>query len=288
MYKHPHFDLWMHDDGELAKYIDGSVYQRVTLHEWPLSCVQRLVHYDARRFIYKSQSGPTVEADFYAAARSSLLVRARTIYREGPYTCLLLENLEAPRLTRLGMSEEDALQTGRALLGEIARISGKTRSKLPVYLDVSTSRKWTALVKETLALLKGLVEKGTFRQVDQSMLESVRGWALTKPVLALFDGPTGLVHGDLSGDNVFLLPDGYRVIDWQRPLFGPAGLDLVDLLASLGCNPAGHVGKAVLQARAFLHLRWLAECASRWFPPAHETYDRLTAEIIHSESSTGE
>ncbi len=142
MHKHPHFDLLLHDDGELAGYINGPVYQRVTLHEWPLSCVQRVVHYDARRFIYKAQSGPTVEADFYAAALSKLLVGGRTIYREGPYTCLLLENLEAPPLASLGLPEVEALRVGRDLLDEIARIGGK----YPVYLDVSSPAKWTALV----------------------------------------------------------------------------------------------------------------------------------------------
>ncbi len=280
MHKHPHFDLLLHDDGELAGYINGPVYQRVTLHEWPLSCVQRLVHYDARRFIYKAQAGPTVEADFYAAARSKLLVRARTIYREGPYTCLLLENLEAPHMENLGLPEEEALRAGRELLDEIARIGGT----IPVYLDISSPARWTALVEETLTLLMDLVNNGTFRRVNGDMVESVPGWALGKTVLTLFDGPSGLVHGDLSGDNVFLLPDGYRVIDWQRPLLGPAGLDLATWVESLGYDPARHVTPAVLQVQNFLHLCWWAECASRWFPAGHETYDRLSAEVMISGS----
>jgi hypothetical protein len=280
MKKHPHFDLLLHENSELERYINGSIYQRTTLHEWPLSCVQKIVHYDARRYIYKAQSGPTVEAEFYAVARSKLLVGARTLYREGLYTCLLLEHLEAPELEDLGLREEEALRAGKEILDEISRITCKPPGRLPVYLDVHSTRKWVALVKETLAMLEDLVDQGTFVQIDHSMIERVRAGALGEPVRSMFDGPTGLVHGDLGGDNVFLLADGYRVIDWQRPVLGPAWLDLATLLESLGYDPAPHVGKAVHQALSFLHLRWWVECAGRWYPPAHSTYDRLSAEII--------
>ena len=75
--------------------------ERATLHEWPLSCVQRLTTSDGARVIYKSQFGPTVEPQFYAEARSDLLVPARTIYQAKGHACMLLESVDAPLLEEL-------------------------------------------------------------------------------------------------------------------------------------------------------------------------------------------
>lgn len=55
-----------------------------------------------------------------------------------------------------------------------------------------------------------------------------------------WDGPVGLLHGDLKGENV--LQDGRGgcyLIDWQRPLFGPLALEesIALLLAERPGNP---------------------------------------------------
>ncbi len=42
MHRHEYFDLWLHDDEELALLVQGDILERVTLHEWPLSCVEQL------------------------------------------------------------------------------------------------------------------------------------------------------------------------------------------------------------------------------------------------------
>ncbi len=42
MHRHAYFDLWLHDDDELGPLVQGEIVERVTLHEWPLSSVQRL------------------------------------------------------------------------------------------------------------------------------------------------------------------------------------------------------------------------------------------------------
>jgi hypothetical protein len=91
VYRHPYFDLWLHNDDELAPFVQGDIAQRVTLHQWPLSCVQRLTTVDGRTLIYKAQFGPTVESEFYANARSDLLPWAQTIYVQDGYACMLFE-----------------------------------------------------------------------------------------------------------------------------------------------------------------------------------------------------
>ena len=58
MYRH---EIWsrvlMHEDDELAKHIGSEIAERVTIHEWPLSCVQRITTGDGRKLIYKAQGG---------------------------------------------------------------------------------------------------------------------------------------------------------------------------------------------------------------------------------------
>ena len=76
---HPYFNLWLHSDDELSGLLTSQVVERTTLHEWPLSCVQRLRLDDGRRVIYKAQFSEGVEAAFYAAARSPLLVGCRPL-----------------------------------------------------------------------------------------------------------------------------------------------------------------------------------------------------------------
>jgi aminoglycoside phosphotransferase (APT) family kinase protein len=91
----------------------------------------------------------------------------------------------------------------------------------------------------------------------------------------------GYVHGDFTGDNLFVLPDGsYRVIDWQRPFFGPTELDIASMIEALGFNPANHVSTGIVQMRSFMLIHWVTSCSMRWFPDATQTYDRLTAEQV--------
>ncbi len=76
MHRHPYFDLMLHDDDELSALLGSRVVERTTLHEWPLSCVQRVTTADGTRIIYKAQAAPTIEPEFYAVARSPLLPRS--------------------------------------------------------------------------------------------------------------------------------------------------------------------------------------------------------------------
>ncbi len=282
MDRHPFFDIILHTNEELESRLSsrGTPYcivERVTLHEWPLSCVQRLTLEDGRRVIYKSQSGPTVEAQFYARARSRLLVQAETVYQDGPYTCMLFEYLDAPRLCDLKMPEQEAFQIGQQLLAEIRRIDGN----LPVYLDVSTWESWQAEMGAMLEKLHDLVSRGVFRLVTKELTERVRQIASSAVVRPVIDGPSGLVHGDLGGDNIFLLPDGYRVIDWQRPIRGPVGLDLTSLVESFGYEPLRWTGRGLVLVMTLLHIHWLTACASRWFQAGSATYDCQIADLAH-------
>jgi hypothetical protein len=275
MHRHEFFNLYLHDDTELTPLLQSDILERITLHEWPLSCVQRLSTSDGRNIIYKTQFGPTVESEFYANATSDLLVSGETIYHSNGHVCMLLEYIDAPSLKDLESSESQAVRIGRSLLTQISSIRGE----LPVYLDVSTEAKWGALVKTTLEELTTLVNQEQFHAVDTEHIARLERWALAAPTLSVLRRNPGYVHGDLGGDNLFVLPDGHRVIDWQRTKLGPTELDLVTLIESLGFDPLGHVDENIVWMTYFLRISWLSQCTLRWFPEGKETYDRSIARL---------
>jgi aminoglycoside phosphotransferase (APT) family kinase protein len=129
----------------------------------------------------------------------------------------------------------------------------------------------------------GLVERGRFSLVSKRTVRGLERWAFSGSVLSTVRARPGCVHRDLSGDNLFVLPDGYRVIDWQRPILGPPGVDLASLMASLGFDPVRHAGEGAVRAWLLLNVDWLAQCAARWFPDGTPTYDeqivRLAARL---------
>ncbi len=279
MHRHPYFDLWLHDDEELSALLDSPLVERTTLHEWPLSCVQLLRTAECHEFIYKAQAKPTVEPTFYANARSPILPSAQVIPGADAPAGLLLEAISSPRLAELSPTEEEALRIGRDVLEQIGQIAGE----LPALADIRTEDRWSDFFRTVRADLEALVNTGTFRQVNQPVINLLTRRAESPSVLAAIRSRPGYVHRDLWADNVFASADGYKVIDWQRPIWGPVELDLASLLESTGLDPSRHVAPGVMQLMYLLRIAWFAECARRWFPPAAQTYDeeivRLAAQV---------
>ena len=275
MHQHPYFDLWLHDDAELSALLDSPLVERTTLHEWPLSCVQRIRTADGRSRIYKVQSEPTVEPAFYTRARSPLLVPVCVIEMPGSPSVLLLEEVVAPRLEEVRLSEARAVEIGNSLLDQIGRMEGD----LPFRADISGLSQWMQYVEDMLGDLSALVEMGVFRAVDRALIDRLTRLAESGTVLAAIQSRTGYLHGDLTGDNVFVLPDGFRVIDWQRPIRGPVDIDRAVLLDSLGFDPGRHVPAGVVQLMHMLRIAWCAQCARCWFAPGATTYDAMIADL---------
>jgi hypothetical protein len=280
MIHHPYFDLHLHDDLELGVLLGSPVCERLTLQEWPLSCVQRVMTEDGRTQIYKAQHSPSIEPEFYAQARSRLIISARTVYDAEPYSAMFLEYLEAPTVEQMKWAEPEVLEFGTALLRQIAGIEGQ----LPFRLDLSSEQKWSDYFGDILGDLQNLVQERSFQVVQPPMVAALERLAFSEPVLEAIRAGSAYVHHDLAGDNVFVLPDGAKVIDWQRPILAPAALDLALLLESLGFDPLPHVGEGVFWLMRLLRVGWFAECATEWFPAGRETYDRQIAEIIRQIS----
>ena len=275
MHRHKYFDLWLHDDEELVFLVQSDILERVTLHEWPLSCVQRLTLADGHKLIYKTQFGPTVESEFYASAKSDLLPWAQTVYEADGHVCMLIEFIEGPQMEGLDLPEEEVVWIGRAVIEQIAAISGE----LPCWFDVSDEQKWEVLICTALRDLRELVDEGKFRLVDKALVRNLERRAVSNSVLSAIRTRPGYVHRDLGGDNLFVLPDGYRVIDWQRPILGPTDLDLAVLLEFFGFDPVAHVGEGVVQVVNLLKIRWSTQCAAKWFPEGTASYDEWVVQF---------
>src|SRR5262245_44480392 len=114
----------MHPDAELEAVLGASLLSRVTIHEWPLSRVQRLELADGSVLAYKTQLPPSVELAFYDQASSSLLVKHRALGQLGRAQTMVLDWIDAPQLRERMLGPEELVRHGREIASRIGRIEG--------------------------------------------------------------------------------------------------------------------------------------------------------------------
>jgi len=278
MYQHKYFNLHLHENVELEEILRAKIVERSTLHEWPLSCVEQIITEEGTKWVYKSQFGPTVESQFYANAKSELVVAGTTLCPSEPgYVNMLFQFIDAPRMADMSLSDDAIVAAWTDLSQSIARIEGN----LPYYQDISENRLWKQLMETMLDNLETLVFRGSFQRVDQMALQKLRNWTFREEVIAALSKNIGFVHNDLSVYNIFVVPNGYRVIDWQRPIIGPNELDLAALLISLNREASRFVDQSILWILYLLRIEWCTECAVRWFPEGQDFYDKSIQRLIN-------
>lgn len=258
MHKHEYWDrVLMHDDDELTQHIGSTIAERVTIHEWPLSCVQRITTADGSKLIYKAQGGANAcsEPDFYAGARSSLLPKAETLYRNNENSCMLLEFIDGQRLADMKPKEEDALAVAREILDQIGEIEGD----FPFRCVAAGEEGWKKQVDSILQDLAALVEQGKYTHVNPEVMRTLERCALSPSVLESLSVNVGLCHGDFSVTNILVGKDGYKVIDWH-PTWGWRDLDLANLLSGISIDPAKHVNRGILAIGRVMVIEYLIYC----------------------------
>ncbi len=266
----------LHDDGELAEALGSPLTERATIHEWPLSCVQRVRTAGGGKFIYKVQAPPTLEAGFYARARSPLLVPARLLEGEGETSALILVEVEAPRLADFRPGEAEAAAIAGDLVRQIAEIEGRP----PILFDIASEDGWLQHIGAALDDIRVLIAEGGFSRVDSALADRLEEWSEAPSVLDAIRLPAGFVHADLKADNVLVAAQGdYRILDWQRPIRGPVALDTATLLISLGFDPLRLVPAGIVQLYHFLHIAWFAQAARRWYPQGKPWFDGFIQRI---------
>lgn len=275
MQRHPYFQLWLHDDAELSALLGDQVIERVVLHEWPLSCVQRIRLANGETRIYKTQRVPTVEPTFYASATSPLLVSAEILDMPDGPAALLFDDIGAATPRPLCQEETTCLAVVDEVLRGIANISGD----LPAVADIRTDEGWFAYAKSMLMELSTLVKTDTFQAVDTATIDRIAACVESPAVLEVLRSPSGYVHHDLRADNLVVTAAGFRVIDWQRPIWGPTALDAASLMRDFGISPLVHFPPGVIQLQQLLSITWSVQCAARWFPEGVATYDATVARV---------
>ncbi len=199
MQSHPHFDLRLHSDEELAVRIGEPLAERVTLHEWPLSCVQRITGFSGQKWIYKAESGPTVEHLFYARASSPLLPDARTLYDRDGYVCLLIEYIDAAHFEPAGFPNRRLCRWARRSCSQSHRL----KAMLPAYWVVDSAQ-WRQTVNGMQHLLTTLVDDGVFLHVSRDDVATVMQACKDEALVDCLTQDIGLVHGDLTAENVLV------------------------------------------------------------------------------------
>jgi hypothetical protein len=284
MQTHPFFtNILLHSDDELAERLGAEIVERETIHEWPLSCVQRLLLADGARRVYKSQLPPTVEPEFYQNASSSLLTGHRVLDKLGDCATMTFDWIEAPLLRDVAQSDAELVYQGRQVVEQI----GEIRGDLPSYLDIGSADAWSSVGEVTLEKLRQLVQNGRFKSTDLDAVEWVRRWARSARVRDTVTECPRLIHGDLTAEQIFVTGGGYRVIDWQRPVVGPPEVDLVALLVgSVGergsaREPRRYVDATVVGVFWFLRLHWAVEAQFDLFPDSRGgLFDQWAKEAI--------
>jgi hypothetical protein len=264
-------------DAALEAILNAGIAHRETIHEWPLSCVQKLCLDNNVKYAYKSQLPPTVEPEFYEKAVSALLPGHSILGRLGECVTMLLQWIDAPSLRGFANNEELMVHSKKV----IEQIGG-IRGSVPVYLDIGTDTAWLAAVSDTLEKLGTLLGDGRMKLEDSGVIKYFRNWAESAGVLSALSQNSRVIHGDFRAEQIFVTEDGYRVIDWQRPVLAPAEVDLVSLLVDRHISPYGIIDNPVIGIFWFLRLHWVVVAQHDLFPQKHwPVYSQLASEALN-------
>lgn len=261
--------LVLHDDDELAERLGAPVSSRERVHEWPLTVTEKVTLADGRTYAYKAQLPPSIETVFYAAVPGDLVPTHVAFPAPEPGQCAHVATewiRELSLRARLADSAPDSpnavLRIGERACEQIASLS----PELPVLHDFGGVGAWRTFANRTLDALTREIDAGRYPGLTIADAQLLRAWAETGPVLAAVDTDAVIQHGDLTAHEVFDTHDGLRVIDWQRPLRGPRGIDLANLLHDLGIPPRDHVGEAVTQLSRFVLIEWAVAVSTEILP----------------------
>lgn len=274
--KHRCFDLLIASNETIEVEAGRQILKRSTLHEWPLSCVELITYTDQSKHICKSISGPVIEPAFYHTANSALLPSCRPIHGDSKHAIMLIEFLKGKRADEAGYVSAQAFASAEKLTSQIRGLA----TNVPVFMDIGPEGSWCAIYSEMCRNLRELVEQQGFTHVRKSSIDYVQSYCESSQLHAALRDDVGLIHGDLTAQNVFLEQDTFRIIDWQFPRRGPRTIDVSIFLDSLGFDPADFVDVNYVALMLLIRIEWLTQCAVKWFPPGRHHYDIQISDML--------
>ncbi|MDR2492578.1 MAG: aminoglycoside phosphotransferase family protein [Coriobacteriales bacterium] len=262
MKKHIFYNLWIHDDDELAVIAESEVRSRETLREWPLSYVERVNLKNGSSRVYKAQKGSGTEYAFYRTVQATFIPKAYFCSSDGDAHWMLLEDIDGCH---------PVPQNSNALfdLGILARSQiSSLGSECPCKHDLS-KKGYSEFVDSTVGLLLALLGDGKLTVTSNDAINRLSD-ALSHPeVNRAVNGKGAVLHGDLKCDNILIRHDGeIMLIDWQNVMFGPEMIDVYSLLATQAVDPVSVAGIGPEILRLALEIRWFADCLNDWMPDA--------------------
>jgi hypothetical protein len=272
MRKHEDFEIWLHDNDELAAIHGANVISREPLQAWPLSVVERIAFSDNNSRIYKAFNNLPVETEFYRNVKSRYIPKAFYNHSDDNRHWLLLEDA--------GKHYPDNLNREQTLsLAYQAReiINGFGSVDFCRY-DLS-ERHYDSFANVLIELLNNLRQNQKLKAVDGTVIARIEKMLYHPEVLRTIRGKCALLHGDLKCNNLLVRPDGeMAIIDWQNVLYGPEEIDIYHLMADQKMNPVPIAGIGPEILRSALAMKWLADCVDRWLPYWAGFYDGQIAD----------
>jgi hypothetical protein len=262
MQPHPNLNLLVHSTNELEYLLGERIAAREQMHAWPLSCVELITTAAGKRLVYKVQREPTVEPEFFARASTTLLPACTILQRDAQQAAVLFPFLEAPTLRDQPLDEATFVAHGRAIVEQIGQIGGD----VPVHVDLGTAEAWRLFANQTLEMLSALVQDGIFTQITRDDIERLAHWVQAGDIIDAIEHTSQLINADLKAEHIFCTPDGYQIIDWQRPYRAPGEIDLVLLLDSRQIPAQRYIAPAIIGLRWFLFLHWSVEAKTNLLP----------------------
>ena len=272
--KHPHFNLLLPVDSVLEQLVGVQIISRVVCHEWPLSCVERIEFAGGPLKYCKTTRPPSREIDVYSSLQSEILVPHHVVRHDPDGSILLLDSFSGSPLTREVVESAGAPKYFGRIREKLSTLSGER----PVFLDLSSVdrvREQFGIMLERLYRLFGSTSDAPISiELLQVATDTAKSPAVERSII---DDPV-YSNGDLSADNILVMGDDTRIIDWQFPRLASLSVEMVNLYMSLGMNPRTILPDAAIAASLLLKVRWFAECAELWVPDGG--YQELISQLL--------
>ena len=267
MKKHDDFDLWLHDNDELAKIHGTNVTTREPIRGWPLSAVERIIFNDGTSRIYKAFRNLPIETKFYEKVQSPHVPKMFYSHSDGEQHWLLLEDLDGQHPENLNRDEM------LNLAHKARKIIGGLVSAKPYRFDLS-AKGYDGFVHSVIDLLSKLRKEDKLKVTDGEAIARIKETLARTEVTRLINGQYVLLYGDFKLDNILIRPDGsLAIIDWQSFLFGPEEIDFYNVMANQDIDPVPTAGITPEILRSVIIIKWHADCADRWLPDWAGFYD---------------